>query len=162
MLDQIFNLFINMTLSFDKFMTDKFMTDKFMTDTFMDDYHFMNDQFMDDYQQFIPNISLSSESSDISSSSFTESLYENHHNFDIQNEVEFVQSLTDMYNIILLALVWILICILLECVISICLNHYQKKNTGGRYRYICSGKSLNNKRCKRRVKNSNLCFHHQK
>jgi hypothetical protein len=57
--------------------------------------------------------------------------------------------------------------ILLALFAFICMEYYimNRKNSidinrRGRYRYVCSGKSVNNKRCKRRVKNSDVCYQH--
>ena len=46
--------------------------------------------------------------------------------------------------------------------LEILILHMNKPNSNeiGRYRYICRGRSLNNKRCKRCVKNTVSCYQH--
>jgi hypothetical protein len=62
----------------------------------------------------------------------------------------------------LLLFIFIAIIIYLEFIL---IHYLQKKESTaanrGRYRHICRGKSLNNRRCRRCVKNTSRCYQHE-
>ena len=66
-------------------------------------------------------------------------------------------------NIIMLAHFLIFAFVIIENIITYFIpdfipNYDSRMN--GRYRYLCTGKTLNNKRCKRRAMNSETCYNH--
>jgi len=66
-------------------------------------------------------------------------------------------------NIILLAVILIYMFIIVESILEsiITLNkNYKDRRLNGKYRYCCSGTTLNNKRCKNRVIKSDMCYNH--
>jgi len=86
--------------------------------------------------------------------------YNYHDDFNYHNDTHEYNSVTII--ILLLSFTMILVC--LHTLIYDNENSEMFNNSefilGGRYRYTCRGTSLNNKRCKRCVKNATTCYQH--
>jgi hypothetical protein len=93
--------------------------------------------------------------------------FDYHYDLDYHNDLDLHYDIYDFKSITIMMLV------LSFTIIIICLNSMlcenenreifndsDEQNLNGRYRYICRGKGLNNKRCKRCVKNATTCYQH--